>query len=113
MISLFADDTIEHLAMTSTINANYLQYNLDKITIWEGNLKTAFYLDKFNILSVARNKAPTKFNHTLHGHPLESLEEVKYLGLTIRQDFKWKSHINNVCMKANNTLSFIHKETSI
>ena len=93
-----------YLAMKSTIDAKYLQCDLDKLTIWEGKLKTAFYLDKCNILSVARNKAPIKFNHILHGHPLESLEEVKYLHLTIRQDCKWKSHINNVCMKATKTL---------
>lgn len=97
-----------YLAMKSTIDAKYLQCDLDKLTIWEGKLKTAFYLHKCNILSVARNKAPIKFNHILHGHPLESLEEVKYLHLTIRQDFKWKSHINNVCMKTNKTLGNKH-----
>jgi len=35
---------------------------------------------------------PIKLNYTLHGHLLESLEEVKYLGLTTRQDLEWKSH---------------------
>jgi len=29
-----------------------------------------------------------------HGHPLESLKEAKYLGLTNRQDLKWNSLVS-------------------
>ena len=41
-----------------------------------------------NKCNVNRNRNSIKFNHTLHGHPFDSQEEVKYLGLTIRQDLK-------------------------
>ena len=36
-----------------------------------------------------------------HSYLLQSLEEAKYLCLTIRQDLKWKSQVNKVCTKAN------------
>jgi len=41
---------------------------------------------------ITRKKNPIKFNYmyVLHDHPLESLEEAKYLNITIRQDSKWK-----------------------
>jgi hypothetical protein len=33
--------------------------------------------------------------YTVMGYLPESLEEDIYLGLTIRQDLKWKCHVNN------------------
>lgn len=69
--------------------------------------KIAFYPDKRNVLFVTRNnKNLIKFNYTGHGPPLESLEEAKYIGLTIGQDLKKKSHVNNVCTKTDKTLGF-------
>ena len=67
----------------------------------------AFHPAKCNVGSVNRNKNPIKFNCTLHGNPLESLEEAKYIGLTIRQYLNWKGHVSNVCMKSNKTLGFL------
>jgi hypothetical protein len=66
----------------------------------------AFHPNKCSALSVTRHKYLINFNYTLHGHPLKSLEETKYIGLTIRQDLKWKSYVNNVCTKATKTLDF-------
>jgi DUF2075 family protein len=34
---------------------------------------------------------------------IQSLADVKYLGLTIGRDLKWKCKVDNVCMKANKT----------
>jgi len=50
---------------------------------------------------------------SLHGHPHELLGKAKYLGLTIRQDLKWKNHVNNVYMKANITLGFLRRNLNI
>jgi hypothetical protein len=60
--------------------------------------------------SVTQNKNLIKFNYTLHGYLLNSLEEVKSLGLTIRQDLKWKSCVNNICTRTNKTLGFLSNE---
>ena len=40
---------------------------------------------------------------------LENVESIKYLGVTITCDFKWKTHIRNVCTKANRTLEFLRR----
>jgi myo-inositol-hexaphosphate 3-phosphohydrolase len=63
----------------------------------------AFHPDKCNVLTISRNKTPVKFNYCLHGHVLESVDKAKYLGVTISEDLKWESHINNICGKANKT----------
>jgi len=59
----------------------------DLRAILEGNWKMRFHPK----MSVTRSKNPIKFHYTLYGHSLESLGDVKYLDLTIRQYFKWKS----------------------
>jgi hypothetical protein len=37
---------------------------------------------------------------------LESVDKVNNMGVTISDDLKWESHINNICGKANKTLGF-------
>jgi hypothetical protein len=44
---------------------------------------------------------------------LESVDKAKYLGITIREDLKWESHINNICGKANKTLDFLRRNLNI
>ena len=43
--------------------------------------------------------------HADSSHTSQLLENKK--NKTIRQDFKWKSHVNNICMKANKTTVFL------
>ena len=63
-------------------------------------------------LSVAQNKYPIKLNYTLHGYPLESLEEIKCL--TIRLDlFEMEKPCKNVCTKAIKTLGFLRRNLII
>ena len=64
---------------------------------------------------ITRKKNPIKFNYmyVLHDHPLESLEEAKYLNITIRQDSKWKGHVINVCTKVNKTLGLLIRNLNI
>jgi hypothetical protein len=47
-----------------------------------------FHPGKCKVMSVTQNKSPVKFNYTLIGHPLESPEETKYLGLTMGKDLR-------------------------
>ena len=39
--------------------------------------------------------------YVLHGHTLEVVDKVKYLGVTISSDLSWGNHISSVCKKAN------------
>jgi len=76
------------MAIQSIIDAHkvYLQQDTTNLKYGKEILKYVFHPGKCNVLSVIRNKNPIKLNYTLYGHPLELLEEDRYLGLTIRQD---------------------------
>ena len=94
-------DTIAYLAIKSNRDALTLQQDLDKLSNWETNWKMAFHPDKCNVISVTRNKKPIEFDYTLHGHTLDHVTKVEYLGVTISSDLKWGSHMNNITKKAN------------
>jgi hypothetical protein len=72
----------------------------------------AFHPDKCYVLTISRNKTPVKFKYCLHGHVLESVDQAKYMGVTISDDLKWESHIN-ICGKANMTLGFLRRNLNI
>ena len=111
-IRLFADDTIAYLVIKSNSDALTLQRDLDKLSQWEQLWKMAFHPDKCYVLTISRNKTPVKFKYCLHGHVLESVDQAKYMGVTISDDLKWESHIN-ICGKANMTLGFLRRNLNI
>ena len=73
----------------------------------------AFHPDKYNVLTISRNKTHVKFKYYFHGHVLESVDKAKYLGVTISEDLKWEGHINNICGKANRILGFLRRNLNI
>ena len=48
-------------------------------------------------------------SYTLEGAVLENVDNVKYLGVIITNDFKWNTHISNICAKAKRTLGFLRR----
>ena len=49
-------------------------------------------------------------SYTIEGTVLENVDNnIKYLGVTITNDLKWNTHINNICTKANRTLRFLRR----
>ena len=45
----------------------------------------------------------------LHGHTLEVVDSSKYLGVTIKDDLSWKTHVQNTAGKASRTLGFLRR----
>ena len=104
---LFADDTLIYLVASTMSDALALQSDLVKLVAWEETWMMKFHPDKCFILSITRKCKLTQANYTLHGHTLKALNSTKYLGLTITSDLSWGNHINQICGKANGTLSFL------
>ena len=47
--------------------------------------------------------------YTINDQILKQVQDNPYLGLTISDSLKWKTHINNICKKANSTLGFLRR----
>ena len=112
-VRLFADDTIAYLAITSLEDAEALQEDLSKLGRWEQKWHMEFHPEKCQVLTITRKRTPIVYDYKLHGHTLEHVDSAKYLGVTMTKDFRWNTHINNITMKANNTLSFLRRNVQV
>ena len=85
-VRLFADDTISYLAVTSEADAVDLQSDLNKLGIWENKKwKIEFHPDKCNVLAISKKANPIKFEYKLHGQTLKSVNNAKYLAVSLHQ----------------------------
>ena len=48
-------------------------------------------------------------SYTLEGTVLENVESIEYLGVAIRNDLRWNTHVSNICTKANRTHGFLRR----
>ena len=111
---LFADDTAAYDVVTSPDDQAHLQRNLDQLAVWEKRWDMAFHPGKCTTLPVTRSrKPPLQHQYQLHGHTLETVSSVKYLGVTLTKDLTWNEHINTICSKANKTLGFLRRNLKI
>ena len=69
---------------------------------WNSMPKTAIYL-------VYVEKVSTTYNYSLDNTILQQVPSNAYLDITIAEDLKWNSHINNITKKVNSTLGFLRR----
>ena len=105
-VRLFADDSAVYRRITSEEDAQQLQTDLDNLQKWESHWSMEFHPQKCQILRVTNKQDPIKFKYSIHDQELEETTNAKYLGVTINNKMSWNTHINTICTKVNNTLSF-------
>ena len=65
---------------------------------------------KCYILSVRQNSS---LFYELDSTILQQVNTNPYLGLTLSEDLTWKTHISNICKKANSSLAFLRRNLQI
>lgn len=68
----------------------------------------AFNLHQCNVIRITRKKT-IRGNYSIHNHLLHVTSKAKYLGETITNNLSWKHHIDQVCRKANSTITFLRR----
>ena len=112
-VRLFAYDTIVYRTIKTEEDTDILQQDLKSLGRWEEEDQMAFHPDKCNALHITRSTRPTGHSYTLHGHILQSVNEVKYLGVALSKDLNCKHHVSNTAEKENLTLGFLKWNLSI
>ena len=103
-VRLFADDSIMYKKIKSQTDCQSLQCDLTKLESWEKTWGMCFHEDKCNIIRIPRKKQPILYNYTLKGHPLVTVTQTKYMGVTLSGNLTWNNHINSIANKGNRTL---------
>ena len=112
-VRLFADDTISYLVIESPEDATLLQEDLVTLSEWEEQWRMEIHPSKCTKLTVTNKRSPIKTGYNLHEHIQASVQSAKYLGLTVTEDLKWDIHIQNICVKANQTIGFLRRNLNI
>ena len=93
--------------MCQTIKWKF-QNNSTALSKWADKWGIDFNVKKSKILLF--NSKSELSHYSLHGHKLEIVEEVKYLGVIIQSDMKCPAHIHRKFMTANQQLVMIKRE---
>ena len=101
---LIADDCVCYREIRTVEDILKLQKDIDLLGRWARNWGMRF--QPGNMMQLTNNKPEASY--TL-GTVLENVDSIKYLGVTITNDLKWNTHINNICTKANRTHGLLRR----
>ena len=101
---LFADDA-KLCARASTPILN--QEDINRLAVWQLLWGLTFNTNdnKCKVMHIGKNNPCNSY--VLNGKALPSTDEEKDLGVTVNQEFTWRTHIDNSIKKANSTMAWI------
>ena len=102
-----------YMTVRNNSDAQKLQDDLRRLEEWEDTWMMKFHPYKCEVVSITRKKSPVIFPYTLHGHTLDHVQVIKYLGVRVSNGMRWDAHINNITGKANRTLGFLRRNLNI
>ena len=100
-IRLFADDTTIFITVDDPIEAaEVLNSNLESISLWAKKWLITFSPPKTECLTVTRKRNPNHPPIYFDGSAVSEVQHHKHLGVTLSNDLKWETHINDIVSKA-------------
>ena len=108
-IRLFADDSLLYRSISSSLDRTIIQQDLAALKKWETDWQMAFNPEKCTVIHITHNKKQVVTNYQLHGHTLETELSSKYHDITISEDLKCNTHVNNIATRVNISLEFIRR----
>ena len=100
----YVDDTSASETVTPQTNST-LQLLVDEVVSWTTRNKMKLNVSKCKELIVQFSKDKLSFAPLVkEGTPVEVVDSVEILGLTIQNDMKWHKHIHNIITKVGTRL---------
>ena len=104
---LFADDLKLFRNITSYTDTVALQEDMDKLYTWCETNKLLLNINKCNVMTITRKVNYVKFNYNVNGIAMNRTESVSDLGVTIKSNLTFTTHINEVINNATRNLGFV------
>ena len=103
---LYADDIVLYKPINSSLDNTNLQ---DDVNHWMKSNGLKPNATKTKLLVFSRARSQLQVNINTYRHPILPSDTVKYLGVVLRSDLKWSSHIEATSKKAKQHLGLIHR----
>ena len=88
-----------------------LQQDIISLSDWVDVNSLSFNTSKCKWMLIARKSlASHHVSLTIGGDILERVDNFKYLGITIKSDLSWTTHIQNICGKARRLLGLLYRK---
>ena len=99
-VHFFTDDAIVYRTISDLSDCHTLQEDLNKLSNWGKTWLMVFNARKCEVLTVTKKLFPIVTNFIIRGKALKNVKSAKYLGITLTNDLKWNTHIDNIRGKA-------------
>ena len=112
-IRLFADDCVCYRKIRSSDDCEVLQKDIHQLGKWAKYWNMKFEPSKCKVIHITR-KTRHKICHLyfLNDTPLDTVTQIKYLGVTITNDLRWNYHVAEITKKANQILGLLRRNLS-
>lgn len=99
MLILFADDAVlTYSHYDKTVLRDKVQEDIDRIHEWLINNRLTLNADKTKYLLIKNNNNHIDdFTLKINNNDIERVEAFKYLGVIIRDNLKWNTHVDTLC----------------
>lgn len=106
---LFADDSVIYRTICGPDDQERLQEDLQRVFQWAETWNMAFNVSKCAHLSITLKRHPSLYDYTVNGQVLARKTTYKYLGVTVRQDLRWNTHVETLRSKAGKTMGILRR----
>lgn len=112
-IRLFADDCICYRTILSPSDCNILQQDIENLASWADKWSMKFAPSKCKTIRISRKiRKNIPYLYHLQGVALDSVKEIKYLGVTITHNLRWNKHIADIVSRSNKVLGLLRRNLS-
>jgi len=97
-------------SFTRTVNNAYcLQHDLNSLNLWSKITKLYFNISKCYVVHFSRSVNVFSFIYSLNGATLTTVDEIRDLGATFRNDLSFGKHIQLTAASVFRKLGFINR----
>lgn len=109
-IRLFADDCVCYRPIENVQDCEQLQKDIDHLTSWAKKWYMRFEPSKCKIMRITRKTThKITYQYTMDHTSLESVQHMKYLGVTISGDLRWNRHVADITGRASKLLGLLRR----
>ena len=99
---LFADDCVCYRPIENVQDCEQLQKDINHLTSWAKKCYMRFEPSKCKIMRITQKTThKITYQYTMDHMSLESVQHMKYLGVTISEDLRWNCHVADITGRAS------------